>query len=286
MDRVGEKNAGVEFLLENMASSQFHQTLLGFNTVIRMGYSERDEDRTLTVSFESDDFSGWMEATEGGLESKLGERFGDDLTNVSDRGFDLTIACPDGITDEHKTLCSTLRDFVYCETFRHIIEENCPQLRKGYKYTEGKPIQVNRKCRLYIGKTQKDNTLVGTYVFDEPRNPMERELLYVFLSEFQQVKRKREFNGAPSVSFRKDVDGGFPVIEFGFQARHQADLPMVCRMLYSVPDDLEYHIKASKTFFHHNMHTQVKSWLQELNNADPTKADGKTKKSRARRSLR
>ena len=88
--------------------------------------------------------------------------------------------------------------------------------------------------------------------------------------------------------------------------RHQQDLNKCSRMLYAIPDNLDYHIKAAKTYFHHNMHVQSKAWLQvmrcqlffvavhcccffeNLNEADPVKNDGhsKGKKKAARKSIR
>jgi len=271
----GAENKGVSFLLENMQSAKFNQTLLGFNTIIRMNYEE--ESAQLVISFESDDFSGWMDATEGALEGAIGEIYGDNLTNVSDRGFDLTYECPNGITDELKEIGVNLRDQVYCATFRHIIE-NVPQLKKPYRYTDGSFVRVNRKVGLYLCKL---DSLVATLVFNQPTNEMERELLYVFLNEFVSAKRDRKLGSAPSVVYRRDIE--VPVLEFSFGERHLAKMDLVCQLLYQVPDDLEYHIKSSKTYFHHNMHEQVKAWLQNLNRADPTKDTGKGKKKAAGR---
>lgn len=271
----GAQNKGVEFLLDNMQSARFQQTLLGFNTIVRMSYEESDAQ--LTIAFESDDFAGWMDATEGALEGALGEVYGDNLTNVSDRGFDLVYETPEGITEELREIGMNLRDQVYCATFRHMIE-NVPVLKKPYKYTSGAFVQVNRKCGVYLCKV---DSLVATFVFNKPQNPMESELLYVFLQEFVSARRDRKLGSAPNVSFRREEN--FPVLEFSFNERHLNKMDLVCQLMYQVPDDLEYHIKSSKTFFHHNMHVQVKSWLQTLNRADPTKDTGSSKKKKGSR---
>lgn len=279
---INDRNAGVDFLIENMAKDQFQQTILGFNCVTRLEYNA--DDGLICVFFESDNFGSWMNATEGDLEAKLGERFGDSLENLDDRGFALKIPTPEGITTEIKDTISRLRDTVYCLTFKSMFEQ-AKTLKKGGKYTEGTPVQVNKRATLYLYKTKEG--VAGTFVFVESDNPMEKELYGVFLAAFQETRRKREFQSAPSLAYRRQND--FDTLEINFHERHQADLDMCSRMLYAIPDNLDYHIKAAKTYFHHNMHVQCKAWLQTLNEADPVKNDGHSKgkkKAANRKSIR
>lgn len=281
MYSLDDRNAGVDFLIENMAKDTFQQTILGFNCVTRLEYSAAEGH--ICVFFESDNFGSWMDATSGNLEAKLGEEFGDSLENLDDRGFALKIPTPEGITESIKDSVSTLRDKVYCLTFTSMIEQ-AEILSKGFKYTDGTPVQINKRVTLYLYKV-KDG-IGGTFVFVEPDNAMEKELYQVFLSAFQETRRKREFSAAPSLSYRKQND--FDTLEINFLASHQQDLAKCSRMLYAIPDNLDYHIKAAKTFFHHNMHSKCKEWLQTLNEADPEKNDGhaKGKKKSARKSIR
>lgn len=276
---LSDRNAGVDFLVDNMVKDQFQQTILGFNCVTRLQYSASDGH--IAVFFESDDFGAWMDATQGNLEAKLGEHFGDSLENLDDRGFALRIATPEGITPEIKDTVSKLRDKVYCLTFASVIEQ-LETLKKGFKYTQGTPVQVNKRATVYMCKTK--DALVGTFVFVEPDNAMEKELYAVFLSAFGDVRKKRAFSAAPAILYKKQ--NGFDTLDVSFMARHQEDLEMCSRMLYSIPDNLDYHIKASKTYFHHNMHVQCKEWLQTLNRADPTKDASNKKKKTARKSIR
>lgn len=281
MYSLGNRNAGVDFLFENMLKDQFAQTVLGFNTVIRVEYTSTDE--VLGVLFESDDFGGWMDASDGGLETKLAETFEGALANVHDRGFDLSLPCPGGVTDEVKETVSNLRDKVYCLVFSSVIEQ-LDILPKGYSYTDGRAIPVNNRATVYMCKTKEG--LVATFVFKEPNNLMEKELYAVFLAAFQEVRRGRGFQSAPAIMYKKQ--SGVDTLDVSFMERHQKDLDTCSRMLYTIPDDLDYHIKASKTYFHHNMHVQCKEWLQTLNRADPSKKEGnkKGKKKGGRKSIR
>jgi len=281
MKSVGMRNAGVDFLLENMQSSQFAQTLLGFNTTIRMKLDKKD--KILTVSYESAQFKHWTKACGGDMTPILKEQFGDQLGTVSDDGFDLSLPCPEGITEETKNIVSELRHTVYVAFLKKILEDAPQKKERSSKFTDGTAVQVNAKCLAYFART-KEGGISCTWTFQEPPNAMEKELLYVFLQEFAGVRKgNKNLQSAPPVSFQS-VDGK-PILQMTFGARHLEKRETVCRCIYSVPDDIDYHMKASKTFFHHNMHMQVKDWLQTLNKADPTKSEGNMKK-KARKSLR
>lgn len=281
MKSCGMRNAGVDFLLDNMQSNQFAQTLLGFNTTIRMKLDKKD--KTLTVSYESEQFKSWSKAVSGEMESILKEKFGDKLGTVSDDGFDLSMPCPDGISEETKTAVSELRHNVYVAVFQKIMDDAPLKKEREAKFTDGTAVKINGKCQAYICKT-KEKGVSCTWTFQEPQNKMEKELLHVFLQEFAGVRKgNKNLQSAPPVSFAS-VDGK-PLLQMTFGTRHLEKVDTVCRCIYSVPDDIDYHMKASKTFFHHNMHVQVKEWLQTLNRADPTKAQG-NKKKQARKSLR
>jgi len=280
MKSVGVRNAGVDFLLENMQSSQFAQTLLGFNTTIRMKLDKKD--KILTVSYESEQFKSWAKAC-GDLAPILKDAFGENVGTVSDDGFDLSLPCPDGISEETKNVVSELRHNVYVAVFKKIMEEAPKKPDRDGKFTDGTAVQINAKCKAYIAKT-KDTAVSCTWTFQEPQSKMEQELLYVFLQEFAGVRKgNKNLQSAPPVNFA-NIDGQ-PILSMTFGKRHMEKVETVCRCIYSVPDDIDYHMKASKTFFHHNMHMQVKEWLQTLNRADPTKSEGNSKK-KARKSLR
>jgi len=281
MKSIGARNAGVDFLLENMQSNQFAQTLLGFNTTIRMKLDKND--KMLTVSYEAQEFSNWTKACDGDLQSTLKEKFGDKLGTVSDEGFDLSIPCPDGISEETKNLVSELRHLVYVAVFTKVIEKAPMKKERDSKYTDGTELRVNQKCQAYINQT-KEKGVSCTWTFREPSSPMEQELLRVFLQEFAGVRKtNKKLQSTPPTSFFSEK--GKPVLQMTFQERHMKKMEEVCRCIYSVADDIDYHMKASKTFFHHSMHVQVKDWLQTLNRADPMKSEGNMKK-KARKSLR
>merc|ERR1712156_1260380 len=123
----------------------------------------------------------------------------------------------------------------------------------------------------------------ATLVFKTPTNPMEKEMLHVFLKEFVTARRDKSLQGAPPVAF--NATNGVPSLQFSFQKRHQKDMSSCVRMMYSTCDDIDYHIKSSKTYIHNKMSEQCKLWLKQLNTADPTKSEG-NKKKKARKSLR
>jgi len=281
MLHVGSRNNGVDFLLENMQSDQFSQTLLGFNCVVRMVLDKST--KNLTISFEAPQFAQWQEVTEKKLEGALKEKFGEQLTTVSDSGFDLVVPCPDGVSDKEKDLASTLRDTVFVEAIKTAVSMCAPQ--KRYQWNKhGRKITLSSRCAVWVG--QGENNTIATLVYQKPTNAMEQEMLNVFLQEFQLTRRNASLQAAPNVNYRsKDEGSDFPVLDFAFGARHTKDMDKVARMIYAVHDDIEYHIKASKTYIHNQMATQVKSWLKALNAADPTKADG-NKSKKMRRSLR
>ena len=52
--------------------------------------------------------------------------------------------------------------------------EQAEVLKKGFKYTDGTPVQINKRATLYLYKV-KDG-IGGTFVFVEPDNAMEKEL--------------------------------------------------------------------------------------------------------------
>lgn len=285
MNHLGARNSGVDFLLDNMKSDQFAQTLLGFNTTIRMKLDKST--KLLTVSFESDQFSDWTKVvSEDFMKKALKEKYGgseeDGVTTVSDRGFDLVIPCKEGVSEDTKNKISELRDSVYQIVLQQIIAEAPAQKGRSWKYTDGQALKITRKCTAYIAKTSEGNIVVN-WVNTPTSNAMETQLLRVFLQEFVTARKQRSLQGAPQVAFRKE--GDLPILEMSFGERQLKKMEDVCRCIYSVPEDIDFHMKSSKTFFHHNMHTQVKQWLQTLNRADPTKSDG-NKKKKARKSLR
>jgi len=280
MKSLGQRNAGVDFLLDNMQSSQFAQTLLGFNTTLRMKLDKSTKE--LTVSYECAQFKSWKKAMDGSMDKVLKDKFGDKLGTVADEGFDLTIPCPDGINKDTKDLVSNLRHEVYSAVFQNLLANAPTKSERGGKLTDGTMVKINHKCSAYLAKNKEGTSCVWT--FQEPQNAMEKTLLHVFLQEFAGVRKgNKNLQSAPPVAFIP-VDGK-PYLSMSFGSRHMEKIEEVCRCIYSVPDDMDYHMKASKTFFHHNMHVQVKEWLQTLNRADPTKAEGNLKK-RVRKSLR
>lgn len=273
MKHVGNRNAGVDFLLANLESKMFQQTLLGFNTVTRMCLGEKEN--LLQVFFESDDFESWMKGTDGALKNSLEEKFGDKMVNLSDRGFDLEYKVPDGLTKEIRDEVSTLRDFVYVATFKHLLLNCKSQGRTNYDYKKSTKVKVNNKCEVYIGKSDKSTQ--AHLCFKIPQNPMEVEILRVYLDEF--VVARRSVNAAPSVAARKGDN--CMILEVAFNEKLLSTKPNLAgQLLYQIPDDLDYHMKSSKTYFHHNMHVQVASWLQTLKRADPNAGTGKKAKQR------
>jgi len=282
MNHLESRNAGVDFMLDNMQSKAFAQTLLGFNTVTRMEYNK--DEQVMSVNFESEDFTNWLEATDGALESGLKEHFQGTkvrVESVHDRGFDISIPLPDGeISKEIKDVVATLREVVYIIVFKSIID-TYKSSSKRYNYKQGTCVQLNRKTKVYLGRS--DNLIV-TYLFENPQNEMEKELLHVFLQEFAGTKRK--INTAPSVIFKKPQGAQVePILEFGFSPKHCQNMDEVCKAIFQIPNDIDYHIKCAKSHFHHNMHLQVKSWLKVLNNADPN-YDTSGKGTKQRQSVR
>jgi len=285
MDHLSTRNTGVDFLLDNMKTDQFAQTLLGFNTTIRMKLDRNT--KLLTVSYECNQFKNWCEVVgDSKIEAALKEKFGsaeeDGVTTFSESGFDLVKPCPDGVSDDTKNMVANLRDSVYQIVLQKVIADAPVGSGRNWKYTDGTAIKLTNKCQAYIYKTA-EGPVSCTWVIAPTKNAMETQLIRVFLQEFVTERKKSKLGAAPPVAYRKE--GDLPLLEMSFQERHQKNMPEVCRCIYSVPEDLDFHMKASKTFFHHNMHTQVKSWLQVLNRADPSKAEG-NKKKKARKSLR
>jgi len=274
MKHIGARNKGVDFLLQNLESRMFQQTMLGFNTVTRMVLGEQEN--VLEVFFESDDFENWMKATDKELKTMLEEKFGDKLVNMSDRGFDLKYKVPDGLTEEIKDEVAKLRDTVYICTFSHLLTKSKSQGR-SYDYKKSTKVRVNNKCEVYIGKS--DKATLAHICFKESENRMEQELLRVYIEEFATARKGPGLNAAPSVAARKEK--GYQILEVAYsQNLLQKNLARGAQLIYQVPDDLDYHMKASKTYFHHNMHVQVANWLQTLKRADPNAGTGKAAKQR------
>jgi len=282
MKSLGTRNSGVDFLLEHMQSSQFAQTLLGFNTTIRMKLDKKDQ--MLTVSFECGQFNNWtsvLKSCDKSISDILKNKFGEALQGVSDDGFDLSIACPDGITEDTQTLVSSLRHLVYVEVLNAIAEVAPEQNERGWKYTDGLALKLNGKCQAYFSQT-RDKGLEVSWQWQEPDSKMERELLQVFKSEFFTARKQRHLGSAPPVSYNSKTG----ILSMTFTVVHLKKMETVCHCIYSVPDDIDYHLKSSKTYFHHKMHAQVDEWLKILNKADPTKAEGNKKTRGGRKALR
>jgi len=281
MKSLGTRNSGVDFLLENMQSNQFAQTLLGFNTTIRMKLDK--ETQMLTVSYECEQFSNWtdvLKKCEHSMESCLKDKFGDKFNGVSDDGFDLQIPCPDGITEETQTLVSSLRHLVYVAVFTEVAAKAPQQPERGWKFTDGLVVKINKKCQAYFSIT-KEKSMSVYWQWQEPASAMEKELLNVFKSEFATARKQRHLGSAPPVSYNSKTG----TLNLIFSPNHLKKMDTVCHCIYSVPDDIDYHLKCSKTYFHHKMHTQVDDWLKTLNRADPTKKEGNNKKRGARKAL-
>jgi len=281
MKSLGTRNKGVDFLLENMSSNQFAQTLLGFNTTIRM---KLDKDtQKLTVSYECGQFNDWvsvLKACDSSMEDCLKSKFGDNFSGMSDDGFDLCIPCPEGISEETQTLVASLRHLVYVEVITQVAAKAPPQLERGHKFTDGLALKVNAKCQAYFSLT-KDKALSVTWQWQEPNSSMERELMTVFKAEFATARKQRHLGSAPPVSYNAKTGN----LNLTFSPAHMKKMEAVCHCIYSVPDDIDYHLKSSKTYFHHKMHQQVDEWLKTLNRADPTKAEGNKKARAGRKAL-
>jgi len=277
MKLLESENTGVKFLVDNMASKQFAQTLLGFNTNVRMVLDAQSQE--LNIAFECAQFKSWGDAVGvEDIEAKVSEYVGsvDGKVSMENSGYTVVIPCPDGVSDEVKNVAANLRDKTYQAVITAAFEK-APDHTSNY--SDGLAIKINRKCTAFI--SNGDGTKICSYLFQEPESEMERALQAVFLQEFKPASRK--IKGAPAVTYHKDDQ--VPILALSFQGRALNNMEKVASTIYSIPDNLDFHLKSSKTYFHHNMHTQVKDWLTVLNSADPQKAAG-AKKKKQRRSLR